>query len=479
VRGRIGVGIQRFMASVLRESKAAPSTFAVLLRTSKFASYDPQISQIYTSYDGHAHRGNWGLKRPVSQKRKSGDFIVVKSIDSKEQQTEWYRAEQEARWLKVVSELGKSIDVRTETSSWYNYLGESLRMTYDSDYNLNPNIHSRYGPNVDKNDCESHNWNSTDKNRFRSSHIPNATAMNKKEFRHFLAELHRSRPRLKSLVDKKIEDQTQNSMRNSLRRFPYPPLNQVNSSAHRFHMMHRFFKKEVSRPFLNDGPKKLLPSPHHNAALTYLHASDLTSKILHTPVPGRVFSGIALRDSQKDSKHNPGYVVGVAGLLGRLQTGDALKRQPTKLSDEVGNEIAVPLQAKHMVLMHAPHVVNAPGGSSGFETTQLRLEFVEYAKIRSEMTNPYLPGSQAYVAHHDPSTDSPKGVSQSMSSQSQQARMVQRKKSNRGSQQPRNQDLQQSHQQYQKQKQIDKVNLMLTNTNATAKSNLGLDEDSS
>jgi Mitochondrial ribosomal protein subunit len=445
------------MASLLKESRSAPSTFATLLRSSKFASYDPQISQIYTTYGGHAYRGNWGLKRPLSVKRRNGGFIVIKSIDSKERQTEWYGAEQEARWLNVISDLGKNIDVREDAGSWFQHLGECLHITHDSDYNLDSRMHSQYGPNISKNK-KSFNWVSTDLNHIRSAQIPNPTAMNTKEFRRFLAALHRSRPHFKTFVNSKIE-QKNNSKRSNIRHHNFVPLNQFNASEPRFNLIYRFLKQETSHPFLNSGSKKLLPSPHHNAALLYSYTSDITSRILHAPVPGRIFSGVGYKES---SKEFPVFTVGVAGLLGKLYKNDGLERQATKMTDQEGHATPVLFRAKHLMLWHAPRVVNAPGGSSGIKASHLQLTLVEDDKLRSGLTNPYLPGSQAYIAHSDPSAHSPKGISQFMTSQSQLKRRNKHQKSN-------------SPKEIQTQ-QLGKVDQMLLNCAQTSASNVGLDD---
>ncbi len=89
----------------------SPSPFASLLRRSKFASYDPTIGQVYTTYDGNAYRGNWGFKRPLAL-RKRNKFISVKAVDSPEQQTEWSPRESEARFIKRWEEVATEPSIR-------------------------------------------------------------------------------------------------------------------------------------------------------------------------------------------------------------------------------------------------------------------------------------------------------------------------------------------------------------------------------
>ena len=50
---------------------ASPGTFPELLRRSRFASFDPTIRQSYGTPPSRLHRGNWGLKRPIAQSKRS------------------------------------------------------------------------------------------------------------------------------------------------------------------------------------------------------------------------------------------------------------------------------------------------------------------------------------------------------------------------------------------------------------------------
>ncbi|KAF8315226.1 hypothetical protein DL93DRAFT_2096917 [Clavulina sp. PMI_390] len=89
-----------------------PSTFGVLLRRSKFASYDPAISQIYTAPQAHVHRGDFGLKRPMPpMARKKLPYVVVSNVDTREYQTAWVDAERQAKFVKRLDETGISWEI--------------------------------------------------------------------------------------------------------------------------------------------------------------------------------------------------------------------------------------------------------------------------------------------------------------------------------------------------------------------------------
>ncbi|KZV61699.1 hypothetical protein PENSPDRAFT_658727 [Peniophora sp. CONT] len=78
---------------------AAPSQFGRILKSSKFASFDPALGQVYTAPPAHAARGNYGLKRALHPRR-HGIPLTVQAVDSIDQQTEWEPAATEARYVE-------------------------------------------------------------------------------------------------------------------------------------------------------------------------------------------------------------------------------------------------------------------------------------------------------------------------------------------------------------------------------------------
>lgn len=117
------------MSATVARSTSTPSTFATLLRRSKFASFDPQIGQVYATHGGYAHRGDFGLKRPLSLRRRDAR-ITVKSIDSRHQQTEWRSAYLDAKFMQKQQETGCPVTLHdaldfAQDSSWSQSLGPS------------------------------------------------------------------------------------------------------------------------------------------------------------------------------------------------------------------------------------------------------------------------------------------------------------------------------------------------------------------
>ncbi|KAJ1898934.1 hypothetical protein LPJ66_002434 [Kickxella alabastrina] len=70
------------------------SAFARLYRTSKLASYDRGIKQVYATYAEAAVKGDWGLKRKMPPKI-STRLMTVDSLDTKEQITQFESANQQ------------------------------------------------------------------------------------------------------------------------------------------------------------------------------------------------------------------------------------------------------------------------------------------------------------------------------------------------------------------------------------------------
>ncbi|KAJ2815759.1 hypothetical protein GGI24_005945 [Coemansia furcata] len=63
------------------------SAFSRLFRTSKLASYDRSVKQVYATYPEAFTHGDWGLKRSVP-KKVTTRLVTIGSIDSKEQITQ-------------------------------------------------------------------------------------------------------------------------------------------------------------------------------------------------------------------------------------------------------------------------------------------------------------------------------------------------------------------------------------------------------
>lgn len=99
----------------------AASPFSELLRRSKFASFDPEIRQTYSAPPSYIFRGNWGLKRPLANRRHNG-HIVLKNFEEHAHYIEWDKADGQVRFIKRVAEMNLAPKLVSNTS-WSLSLG--------------------------------------------------------------------------------------------------------------------------------------------------------------------------------------------------------------------------------------------------------------------------------------------------------------------------------------------------------------------
>ncbi|KAI8049626.1 mitochondrial ribosomal protein subunit-domain-containing protein [Syncephalis plumigaleata] len=71
---------------------SAEQSFARLLRTSRLASYDPRIAQVYTTHGSARAKGDWGLKRNLPTAVRT-NYITVNALDTAQHQTPFESAQ--------------------------------------------------------------------------------------------------------------------------------------------------------------------------------------------------------------------------------------------------------------------------------------------------------------------------------------------------------------------------------------------------
>ncbi|KAF5388938.1 hypothetical protein D9757_005114 [Collybiopsis confluens] len=81
------------------------SSFAALLRRSRFATFDPKIRQTYSTPPSHAARGSWGLKRPLALRRRNAFISLSAPFEDRAQFIEWDKAEDEVRFIRRFEEM--------------------------------------------------------------------------------------------------------------------------------------------------------------------------------------------------------------------------------------------------------------------------------------------------------------------------------------------------------------------------------------
>ena len=329
-----------------------PSPFAALLRRSKFASFDPKIGQVYTSYDGYAARGNFGLKRPLAIRRRNA-FVVVKSVDSREMQTEWHTGEKQNRWIRMWDELG--IKPQLTHGHWSNKLGafgSEFSWVVDSEFTTATGTPSKKAEE------------DAIKEARRSQLTINFEAMSNTEFERFLAKLRKLRPAFHKFLAEKSS------------RSDWADASMFEHSHIAGEEFVRFLESVAYQEYHSARPRFIEPHPHRFAGLNYTHASSLQTLLTTKPHIGRVLG---------DGRAGPAQAAS-AGMVHTLPKGHRGNDQKTVTSFRV----------TAASLFQAPNTVGEkPEGLVRTWVPTSVMEDREGLSYRKE--NPHAPGSREYV----------------------------------------------------------------------------------
>ncbi|KAM5538135.1 hypothetical protein V8D89_008332 [Ganoderma adspersum] len=371
-----------------------PSQFAALLRRSKFASFDPHIGQVYTTFDGHAARGNFGLKRPLALKRRNA-FITVRAVDSREQQTVWKSAEPQNRWIRMWDEVGVrpklemgglwheklgSVDaeVHFPTDSEFTHVEEPAPPPAETEADLaeaeeENNIDLAEGEQATSTElAEEEEEEVMEWPPKRSGAIPNLDAMSETEFERYLVRLRTMRPAFRKYLENKYKAsglQGDSLFRRSLR------------GGDDFR---EFLEGYAYQEYHKPRPRSIEQQPHRYAGLYYTHSTDVQTLNVTKPHIGRILGDPV---SDRTDKH---YVVASAGMTSRLFSGAK--------GEEIKHVTTFRLSSVN--LFGAPEVVGArPEGIEGVRIgSRIRVDSPAVAYKR-QSANPHTPGTREYVSN--------------------------------------------------------------------------------
>lgn len=385
-------------------STAGPSQFAQLFKRSKFATYDPSIAQIYTSYGGYAHRGEYGLKRPLPPTARGADpMIHVKEVDTREEQTEWATAWNQGKWVRRFGEGGAG--ARAASSSVWSERGNAtMRWETDSDFDENA---------------------MTIKRKTAQAMLPNIEAMNEEEFQTFLDRLRSMRPQFKRFLRKEhqagrravesaVAGLGHEKKMVDLKRLEDPSNDLAKAAqtlsktrSHASFLAHLANKEAMLKP----SSKTLVPYPHPNAGLSYTHDNRLQTLLTYPPLPGRI---IATRTGDNSGLRErvgplPASMVAVGGTLAplknKLQSHELEARTVhfDKLAAGTTTNVRqgeIKVRVDTAEIYSPPHVVGVHSGLGG---AGIRLSVVEErdtgSMLLDKTRNPHLPGTAEYVAY--------------------------------------------------------------------------------
>ena len=355
-----------------------PSQFAALLRRSKFASFDPHIGQVYTTFDGHAARGHFGLKRPLAVRRRNA-HITVQAVDSREQQTVWRSAERENRWIRMWDELGVSPRANS-SSSWLSRLGARVNEVHwlvDSEFA--PREKSALEQAREAEEHEIAKGQLAKGVTFRAPRswaIPNVEAMSELEFEKYLARLRKLRPAFKRYMGDKYENTNWKGASLFLH-------SHIDNSDFLDFLEHHQYKEYHTRR-----PRQIEQQPHRFAGLSYHHNPPLQVLATHKPVIGRVVADRINRVQSKAGRPTTtnDSVVVAAGMTATLAQGarDSEQRQVSEF------------RVERAAMAHVPRTV-APE-PEGLERTLFFPHVFEASRGAGVgVERAYRPGSRQYV----------------------------------------------------------------------------------
>jgi hypothetical protein len=346
-----------------------PSSFATLFRHSKFASFDPAISQVYTSYGGDAHRGHWGLKRNLPLRRRN-KFITAQTIDSPEQQTEWSNAESQARFIRRWNELDVDVHV------------SATRIQNSSQWRVD----SEFAPLTTEDGTPKDAYWAGD----RTTAVPNIHAMTNKEFTSYLKKLRQLRPAFKEYLRETLTLP-------KLRRKSLYELAQIRDSD--YHQ--RFIASKTLETFNANHSRKIEPIPHRTGGLLYSHPSALETVFTTRSQPGIILKPTPY-DRHFRRKDQP-MVASFAGLYVTVRNHNADGKVPIfdmnegikseKAQDSITNMRIVTIPT----LLSVPKVVGR--AITGLNGAKLDVEVT--AQTDFMRSNPYQPGSREYNSMED------------------------------------------------------------------------------
>ncbi|KAJ7171940.1 hypothetical protein C8R46DRAFT_1084301 [Mycena filopes] len=430
-----------------REITPAASPFAHLLRSSRFAQYDPEIRKTYYSPKQFVERGYWGLKRPISQ-RKRNSFITIKQWEARQHYIEWDNAEDQIRFIRRMEEL----DLRPSgnpRSSWTMQLGPA-RDNWLVDSEFAPRDWSQV-PKADEQvevpkpkepenksgDIPSYALGKGGRGAYGAKAvasfklpstprappavIPNVMSMSPPVFERYLQKLRTLRPAFMAYLDREAAKQLELRAEQAK---PQPPGTPPVARDKRpllagmtLAQLAQFSDGPYHRVFLAEhnqseykSTSKIQPQPHRYGALTYTHPTLLDPIFRTKSKPGIVLTEYSsprfakgANPTQTQPTHGQELLVSFAGVVASLKSPD--KELLPLFDPEVRREnwphaVAEmrPIHRNPLELTSVPRVVGSTP-QEGLEGVGISLRITNEPGLDDpNRPNPYVPGSRQYIA---------------------------------------------------------------------------------
>jgi hypothetical protein len=387
------------------------SPFAELLRRSRFATYDPAIRQTYRTPSANAHRGDWGLKRPISLRRRDAFISINGPFEAHAQFIEWNNAEGEVRFIRRIEEMDIKPRVVYDTP-WHQSVGNAqYKLLLDSEfcpeegYELDraaEEDRKKKSMTLDLAGLGNRGSGMYGEKRGPPNMGPsgssgqvteNIEAMSTKEFSRYLRKLRKLRPEFAAYL--KQHDQLHGK---SL----YTIAQNHEAIHHRRFLQHHFATEFSGR----SSKVKIEPQPHPNAGLLYAQPTPLDTRFHTKAQPGIVLNPVPQQDN---GRYNRGartteqtFVASFGGLTATLPQSEAGGKRPLlDVGSETGVDLArieesiVNMRPTRISLLGPPKVVGR--NAQGLDGVRLEAQ-VTAREVKFADDNPYWPGSTEYNA---------------------------------------------------------------------------------
>ncbi|KAF8237697.1 hypothetical protein L208DRAFT_1246239, partial [Tricholoma matsutake] len=264
------------------KNQTSPSPFAELLRRSRFSRYDPAIRQTFRSAPPNAHRGDWGLKRPIALRRRNSFITINGPFERHSQYIEWNNAESEVRFIRAFQEMDITPRIMHHTP-WHDVVGNAeFRPLLDSEFCPGEGYEMNEAAKLDiqkKNmTLDLTGLGNRGPGKYNASRGPpqrdvsgqvteNLEAMSTKQFSRYLRKLRKLRPEFKAYLE-----QSGQSTDTSLY-----ALAQNHEVGHHRKFIRQHLVKEFSS--IDSTNIKIEPQPHPNAGLLYARPTTLDTRM--------------------------------------------------------------------------------------------------------------------------------------------------------------------------------------------------------
>jgi hypothetical protein len=407
------------MAAATTQLPTKVGAFPELLRRSRFASFDPTIRQAYGTPPSHLHRGNWGLKRPIAQ-RKRNAFISLKNYEEHEHYIEWNNMESQVRLIDKIEEINVAPKLVPQVP-WYVGLGpaaSSYWSTMDTEFapgevGMPLLIESERVPVFT---VELKGLGQRGKGEYGMKPSlkilddgylhPNVRSMSAKVFKRYLKKLRSLRPEFKKFLE---ENGVSTSFKES----------GITLASHHIRFLGQHFEKQFQdekNKTTDVHPNQSQPirqQPHRLGGLMYASPTILESHFSSSEKPA-----IVLEDGAKSHYNSTStaesHLVSTAGIVGRLEykkaganvkpafSAKGLAYPPSALlARQTDGNTFINVKVTDLQLERLPEAVTAFPSANSSKEVSIRMDLVTHSlETDHSRTNTHPYGSMLYNAEN-------------------------------------------------------------------------------